>query len=988
MTRKEPRTGDSTGGSMDSREIAIFKALDPKVQERWRIQAQLKNALLGYAILDLVECADSLVFGTWNPRLLQPQQVQQLVGSFHDGLDRFDLKTVIPIVIPKATVDETSLTRDPSDPSKLSELKLRLRSTPPENQIKCASGRHRVAALKGYLADIKVLVDQHIAEWERIAATAEEDLTDVDVYRYNNILPGQIKTLGGIQKYGGQWMVAVYDEGLVLKDGLVLAQHLSRNETKHVYMETDEERVIMEIQYMATLDQEKRAARLVELRSSTGIRKKANKLVAILNSNTAFHAIEQLVQRGAHFMEMPEMNMHWLHAHLCGTYGGLLCAAVGVMAARLDMCFSSCDLSHDAVDNLLTRRTTEDVDSVFQSTYNALCNAKRTDAASNLRELLQSIDLLQIIDDAWAKHMPKQVLNAFACMDEEGYVYAYQEYVQSACDNIMAHVEEVQEKVPVHLQPLLHGFAAKFKFVCLNHTSPFHGLPVLTQAPLRALANHLGRIQEALKEVSRWLEPLVDYMVTLRKSGTAPSYTQAAIDALRNHDHLKRDAPVQDLLLQCILQGYGACLDLEVQLGSISHTDRITSTKELAPLFAETSPATTSLPVPIPTTDTPAAPTKSTPQLRHRKQPATSSQENDMAIQAELARLRTHATQLVKAMQSSVKSKDPIPLSSSMHHQVDGVHLVLRTSWGWRSISANSRLREFQNVAGTAVLEWGIIEEYRPQLLKEDSGAHYLRSQLVWLFRPWLKPIYFASKWKKVEFSFADQLPHTPVTEGRSFIISDVLPVWQRSLTLKADATVVQSLVKAVERCPLAWDDPDNEDNIKFPPLQPEVEKALKGLVEALESNAFRWHTCGDVDERSLHVVFRGTGNMTRILKGENKAKVLPQRARRQVEDRSEMHGRPQSDRGGAADTANPGSEHIKGASEHVDTDEPHQVSTVTKDNPPENTRSKRKRQNIDDSLSGGGDNSTGEFSPVKLFELRSDKSVMLMRCDSKETTE
>jgi len=109
----------------------------------------------------------------------------------------------------------------------------------------------------------------------------------------------------------------------ILKHGLELAQHLSRNETKHVYMETEEERVIMEIQYMVTLDNQKRTARLTELRSAAGVRKKADKLVAIFNSNSAFHAVEQLVQYGGHFMEMPEMNVRWLQGHLCGPYGGV-----------------------------------------------------------------------------------------------------------------------------------------------------------------------------------------------------------------------------------------------------------------------------------------------------------------------------------------------------------------------------------------------------------------------------------------------------------------------------------------------------------------------------------------------------------------------------------------------------------------------------------------------------------------------------------------
>ncbi|KAI6102269.1 hypothetical protein F5141DRAFT_1217879 [Pisolithus sp. B1] len=891
MQNKETRTRDATsvpvGLHLDSKEIVIFKALDPKVQERWRIQTQLKHALLGYAILDLMEFIDCLVFGTWNPRPLQPKQVQHLLESFHaDGLERFDLNTVLPIVIPKSNVEEASLTQDPSDPTKLSEVKLK---SPSGTLIKCAGGRHRVKALQRYLADINGHLDELVAARADIGHAAEDEVTEEDVHRYNDVLPDQIRRLGGIQKYGGQWMVAVYDEDLVLKDGLELAQHLSRNETKHVYMETDEERVIMEIQYMATLDLQKRAARLVELRSSTGIRKKANKLVALLNSNPAFHAVEQLVQHGGHFMEMPEMNIRWLHGHLCGPYGGLLCAAIRVMAEKLDMCFGSYDLSRNEVDKLLDLRKTKDVHSVFRSTYTKLSEARQAGAAK-MRVLLQSTNLLQIIDDAWNGHMTKHMLNTFMCMDEEDYVNAYEAFVSKAYDKIVEYVktEEAQKEVPTHLRPLLHGFAAKFRFLSLNHTSPFYGLPVLTQAPLRALASHFERIQEALKEISRWFEPLVDYMVALSKSGTAPSYTQAAVDALRNHDRVKSDAPVPQLLLQCILQNYGACLDLEIQLGNVSHTNRITSAKELAPLFQERSSEEKSLPGPASTKDASDAPVELTTKRRPRKQPTPS---NNMAIQAELIRLRTHAAQLVKAMQGAVKPKDSLPLSGYMYRKIDGIHLVHRTSWSWRSISVNSRLREFQNVAGAAVLEWGIIEEYRPQLLQEASGAHYIRSELIQLLSPWITSAYFTNKPRNAEFSFADQVPHAPASKELSFQVTAALPRLQSSLTLKADTVMIQNLVKAVERCPLAWQDPKNERDIKSPPLHSNVDDALRRLVEALEDNASKTQPwSGVVKERSLPIVFRGTEKMTMIPKGKYNAKLLPRQPHREAEDLSETH--------------------------------------------------------------------------------------------------
>ena len=191
--------------------------MDPKVQERWRIQGQLKNALLGYSTLELLQHEDRLVFGTWNPRPLQPKQVHRLTESFHtDGLDRFDLKSVIPIVVPKDSVDLTSLLLDPSEPLKLTELKLH-----PNRHgmaIKCAGGRHRLEALKMYLKELKDVQDDLIREQDHIAGVPDEEISNEEKRRFEKVLPEEIKKLQGMRNYGGQWMVAVYDEGMIQFD--------------------------------------------------------------------------------------------------------------------------------------------------------------------------------------------------------------------------------------------------------------------------------------------------------------------------------------------------------------------------------------------------------------------------------------------------------------------------------------------------------------------------------------------------------------------------------------------------------------------------------------------------------------------------------------------------------------------------------------------------------------------------------------------------
>ncbi|KIK81652.1 hypothetical protein PAXRUDRAFT_807283 [Paxillus rubicundulus Ve08.2h10] len=257
---------------------------------------------------------------------------------------------------------------------------------------------------------------------------------------------------------------------LVLKNGVALAQYLSQNKTKHVYMETNEEHVVMVIQYIAMLDLKSCNTRLQELLAS-GIRKKANKLVALLNSSPVFDTVEQLVQHSAHFMEMPEMNMPWLH-----------CTAPLTMKSVDELIQKGVERSKLCRDN-------------FTSTYESLAAAMQNQDTNNIRMLLQVTDILDIIDSTWEAEMTNQAVNTFGCVGEEDYMSAYDQYIYitSVCNAIKEYVQkdDVWENISKDLHPLLDGFTCTFKFISLNHLDLSYGLPVLTQSPLRALGHHL-----------------------------------------------------------------------------------------------------------------------------------------------------------------------------------------------------------------------------------------------------------------------------------------------------------------------------------------------------------------------------------------------------------------------------------------------------------------------------------------------------------------
>lgn len=187
--------------------------LDSHVQENWKLQRGVCKSLLGYAILDLVQHASALVFGTWNPRPLKAGHIKKLQKSFEkEGLERYSEKSVIPIVLKKDFVDLSSLTHDLSDTKKIPPFKYSTEAGASPTSIKCAGGRHRFEALQCYIADVHKLYKAVEGKRETIGMVADDALSSKDIQYYNHDSVGELQQLGGILKSNGQWLVAVYDE--------------------------------------------------------------------------------------------------------------------------------------------------------------------------------------------------------------------------------------------------------------------------------------------------------------------------------------------------------------------------------------------------------------------------------------------------------------------------------------------------------------------------------------------------------------------------------------------------------------------------------------------------------------------------------------------------------------------------------------------------------------------------------------------------------
>lgn len=230
MPKKQPPLRSTRGFTLDAREVQIVEQLDPQVQKSWKLQRSLRQSLLGYAILDLRYFGEKLAFGTWNSRPLKTIHVQRLQESFQqNGLERFEEKSVIPLVMDKSIIDLSSLSKDPSptDTSKLPQLKFKV----PEDSIpsiKCAGGRHRFEALKRYLKDLDQAYDALGTKRTALEQLDDTQLSHEDIQFYSNDSVKELQRIGGVLAFGGKWLVAVYDES-------EFSVHLTTYITHHFY---------------------------------------------------------------------------------------------------------------------------------------------------------------------------------------------------------------------------------------------------------------------------------------------------------------------------------------------------------------------------------------------------------------------------------------------------------------------------------------------------------------------------------------------------------------------------------------------------------------------------------------------------------------------------------------------------------------------------------------------------------------------------------
>jgi len=131
-------------------------ALDEKLKKD---KAVLK-ALIGYSRLDILEHADRLKFGEYNPHHVDNAQVQKLLESFYiNEVDRYLPDHLIDLFIDRKLLVGQCWSDDKYAGEKLPKVEI-VSNAPADWCFVAAGGQHRLEALKLWIVKIQKLTHQ------------------------------------------------------------------------------------------------------------------------------------------------------------------------------------------------------------------------------------------------------------------------------------------------------------------------------------------------------------------------------------------------------------------------------------------------------------------------------------------------------------------------------------------------------------------------------------------------------------------------------------------------------------------------------------------------------------------------------------------------------------------------------------------------------------------------------------------------------------
>ncbi|KAG2063580.1 hypothetical protein BDR04DRAFT_1123162, partial [Suillus decipiens] len=543
-------------------------SLDDSVNEVTNCNKIANKAIMGFARFDLIKHYSHLEFGKWNDRPLVESQVQSLYQSFLiNGADRFNPAHAIPLVVHKEWLEEGSYEKDLDERRELSELPILKMSgnAPKEWKIIAAGGHHRTKAIEAWMKKMEKEHELVLAEETHVTDLLAGESGQDQIDHIDKVVRPRRQKIEGVLEYGGQWIVTIFDRGQVSE---IIGLHISRNETKHVYMQSPEEGLIQKYRMLHAKGQ---SWSDIEHTTAGGVFAKQNELLC---QDYVFNHLATIVSSGTHYIHAPEMQFTQFYDTMFSSYGGILADVTMRLENRLRLCFNTVPYKP---------KKGKDGDTEI---YQQLKQAHPVlDAISgSLREAL---------NDVYEKHLGGNTPASyrFGNTNEDIWLKSYLLYKFDVVSTMKDYVKDqlAIKHLPVDVRTALEGCAAKAALVLgqSDDIEDFGYFPLMSRSVGTTLIRNLCMIERSIFEVSAWFSPFL-YMAKAHgkdwNPGSASAEMIRAIMAHPDYDPEQRGGVVAEIV-SLIFEMFPEFLNMEGQITNINMAQRVTQQRELQLAF-------------------------------------------------------------------------------------------------------------------------------------------------------------------------------------------------------------------------------------------------------------------------------------------------------------------------------------------------------------------------------------------------------------------
>ncbi|KAI6043301.1 hypothetical protein EDC04DRAFT_2891150 [Pisolithus marmoratus] len=609
MPRKAKMVDGSTGGgdrSGSSHKKMLVK--DTLLPDTWKGEApqveqtikdmntlnkKVDQALIGYAHFDILANKSKLRFGDWNTQPLVPSQVKMLLNSFLiDVVSQFNYSYGIPLVVDPSTLMEGmySTKGDGSGShheAKKAELLLELKlkdGLPSDFKLAAAGGQHRLYALAKWY-DIKC---KQLDEWkweEALVLLEDADTISKDVINnLNKRIKPNMKTLEGVLACGGQWLVVLYDKNKISKQ---LGLHISRNEMKHVYMESPMEGLIQIFRAHCAAD--KTFKDITTIAHAKGTPAKQRELLKL---DYVWDIMSYFDSAGTHFWHSDIMKFGDFYNTMLSSYGGILAYVIRKSESRLHYCFNTLPLDDTDVDALLMSIKSNPNDAasttVLRGIYNSLKSASPVVSAitSGIRSIVDEC-FIMFFGDA-------QASNNFANPTSEEWVIAFAQYSNTLPIKFKELVDSLTSRGDLGVDDsdiavALKTCSLKVQVIlaCDHMSQDLPSFPFLSSSLFIAMASHLKVIESALLKFTSWWLPFIYWASIFPREWSPGSATADMFHAIMAHSSYipQRHSNVCDQIVTIVFEQYPLFLNLTMSLRKITIPPHIAKQMDLLASF-------------------------------------------------------------------------------------------------------------------------------------------------------------------------------------------------------------------------------------------------------------------------------------------------------------------------------------------------------------------------------------------------------------------